>query len=461
MEFKYQQLNSSQQQIFESYCLVELRAILVDVSLSIEEKIVKCGYVLRHFCAAHPDIGDQCKWVQVAGYGYVYDFAFVVAFAYEDELVNPVCQVTDNSTGANPLTVAISNGTSQGQCGNASVWSAFVAQANQLNIRDIPSMSRARQLGWYAQVLKYIYFKQYPDQEQCVRNISLASGGYNGTVDEFLDLCNWYDVESELLNSVVADSVNASSPGDCPYLQSLQAGVNAANASLNSNNSSSSNSSVTSPSGSYNSSTVEEAQSFVDYCRGQFASVLDVQVRLQIVLARFVQLSLQCRQLLKPIQIVGALVQCSCADVIAIGNSCANGFACTNLTEGGCGETLEETSLVDGHNVSTLVQASANYQSTLSLSNRLAYNSYHNSIRNCCYSSQYNGNVTARYECAKYYVTNWAGQNAALKAVYNQVQLTTVVVTQVNVSVSVSSSSYNSFFGTFGCYCGCGTCGSA
>jgi len=62
---------------------------------------------------------------------------------------------------------------------------------------------------------------------------------------------------------------------------------------------------------------------------------------------------------------------------------------------------------------------------------RLAYRSFHNSIRDCCYDSQYGANLTARFQCARTYVTNYSNNNAAVRAVYLTVELATVIITKV------------------------------
>jgi hypothetical protein len=61
-----------------------LRIILIDVTLTIEQKIVRCGRVIRSFCGSNSSIGDRLKWVEINDYGYCYDFAFVVSLIFKN-----------------------------------------------------------------------------------------------------------------------------------------------------------------------------------------------------------------------------------------------------------------------------------------------------------------------------------------------------------------------------------------
>ena len=73
-------LSLGEQAIFEQYLLVELRIIVVDITLTYAQKIAKCGRKMRKFCAFYKSIGDKMKFVKISDFGFAYDFAFAVIF---------------------------------------------------------------------------------------------------------------------------------------------------------------------------------------------------------------------------------------------------------------------------------------------------------------------------------------------------------------------------------------------
>lgn len=434
LQFEYT-LTLVEQATFEQYLMFDLRVIVIDVTLSDEEKIVKCGRKMRKFCSSYPSIGDKMKFVKISDFGYAYDFAFSAAIAHEDDDSDSVDSLIDN-TGSTNFSLAIASGTSQNQCGagSAATWGQFVSEHKQVNKRSIPALNRDRKRAHCHKSLKYIYFQNYPAQEACVRNITLKAGDYDGTVGDFIDHSEHHDKETQIISSVFMDDATT---GECPFISSAESGVQAANSS-----------------NQYNASVVVEAQQFVSRCKSQYVTQTDGNSRLQYMLNLFVTLSSECRLLLKKIKISGATIDCIVADVVSIGNMCANGFACQNITYGAPGESMQETPLVDTYNVSSLVVASQTWLSSLNSSYVFGYKSYHNSIVNCCYSSQYGSNVTARIVCAKGYISTYSNSanNKPIQASYWKTKMPTVLISKV-INGVISAT-----YGTLGCFCGCTSC---
>jgi hypothetical protein len=69
-----------EQATFEQYLMVDLRVIVIDVTLTDAQKIVKCGRKMRNFCGSYPSIGNKMRVAPISDFGYAHDFAFAVSF---------------------------------------------------------------------------------------------------------------------------------------------------------------------------------------------------------------------------------------------------------------------------------------------------------------------------------------------------------------------------------------------
>jgi hypothetical protein len=118
-----------------------------------------------------------------------------------------------DNTGSTNFSLAIISGTSLDQCGvgSASNWGQFVKEVHnslllisiqncliqhkQVHKRSIAALDKDRKRAHSHDSLKYIYFKNYPTQEACVRSIKLKAGDYDATVGDFIDFCDHVQIE--------------------------------------------------------------------------------------------------------------------------------------------------------------------------------------------------------------------------------------------------------------------------
>ena len=207
-KMKYMYLSVSQQIIFEG-CLSDIRLVLVDVTLTIYEKVSKIGHLLKKFFKANKEIKALLKCKKVANKFRLFQF-IATGIQFDSAKMGSLMAVKDAS-GANNLTIALRNGTANDKCGPGSSAKINV-HCNRLDkvfkklimgFKENPG----RKLGHCKQTSEKNLFFFNPSLEQCVRDVDIK--GF-GKFDQFLGMASMvcFCIPCEYSNQIPIFSTN-------------------------------------------------------------------------------------------------------------------------------------------------------------------------------------------------------------------------------------------------------------
>lgn len=186
VNMKYLYLTPSQQVIFE-FCLVDIRAVLIDVTLTIYERVSKIGHLLHKHFKANKDIKAVLKYKKVAGMFRIFQFistGILFDYAKTDSLM-----AIQDSTGANNLTIALRQGTAGDLCGPGSSVkiNAHCDKVDKVLKKTIAGFNKnkGRKLGHFKQTTEKNLFFLNPSLETCLRSVQIK--GF-GSCDQFLTM---------------------------------------------------------------------------------------------------------------------------------------------------------------------------------------------------------------------------------------------------------------------------------
>nr|CAD2163569.1 unnamed protein product [Meloidogyne enterolobii] len=376
---KFLRLNIDQQNRFE-VCIREIEIELLDVTLTLSVKVIRCAYHLKLFFANNADIEPLIECEQITGWGRIFEF-ILAGFSFNADNMKLVIVPVDN-IGNSPLTAAMENATANDKCGNGTTaivltWTKWFKRICFKNDDDWPI---ERKHAYIAMVLRqYCANNASPTLWQAILNAYIT--GF-GTVQQYLSNCDMYTTLSSIGNSMLSGDADSNS-----LLQSL-------NNSINSN----------ATAQNYNSSTIAEANNYVSNCYSFFKTETDSFRRLKFLSAQFSYLSSLAHLLCYQTTIFGNGFQCQFWQVIASSHFCTN----NNVTV--YNQTVPQDYAhcckPDKNNKTELVQAiDLDLKPLLTSMQIMSLNSYRNSIVNCIYKLFFNDYVSA-YQCCIPYIKN-------------------------------------------------------
>lgn len=422
INMKYMYLSVSQQIIFEG-CLNDIRLVLVDVTLTIYEKVSKIGNLLRNFFKANKNIKALLKYKKVANKFRIFHF-ISTGIQFDSAKMGSLMAIQDAS-GANNLTIALRNETANDKCGSGSSAkiNAFCNRIDKVFKKQIIGFkdNPGRKLGHFKQASEKNLFFLNPSLEQCVRSVKIK--GF-GEFDQFLEMAGMYDLISSLGFTVVNGT-----PSQCVLIQKLQTYLN---------DSSTVNS--TSP------SVLLEAKAYVNDLIIYFGTVTDIVLRLRFIVSQASTKSEECRTVLYAAQITDDL---DFADIHSGSIFSANNNV--NATAGPPSQQLFETVMIEPvYNISDVEEGFNDVFFSLNQTMQNYIKSYKNAITYCI-RSLYPGDYIAKLNCVKTQIQGIVGsRNSALtslKQILLDVEFAGVLILETTGAV---------VFGTFRYLCGCG-----
>ncbi|KAL7070954.1 hypothetical protein ACQ4LE_009835 [Meloidogyne hapla] len=377
---KFLRLNYNQQQRFE-VCIKKIEIELLDVTLTLSVKVIRCAYHLKSFFANNTDIESLIECEQITGWGRIFEFIHA-GFSFNAANLKTVILPLDG-TGSSPLTVAMENATANDNCGAGTTaivltWTRWFKRICFKNDDDWPI---ERKHAFITMILT-----QY-----CAVNANNASStlwqailnaylpGF-GTVQEYLTFCDMYVTLSSIGNSMLSGDADSN-----PLLQSLNNSINSNDTAQN-----------------YSSSVVDEANNYVSKCYSFFKTESDSFRRLKFVSAQFSYLNSSAHLLCYQTTIFGNGFQCPFWQVIASSHFCTNNnVTIYNQT---VPQDYAHTCKPDKNNNTELITAiDYDLRPILTSMQNSSLNIYRNSMYNCIYKMYYNDYVSA-YQCCIPYI---------------------------------------------------------
>ncbi|KAI1706829.1 hypothetical protein DdX_12823 [Ditylenchus destructor] len=184
--------------------------ILIDVTLTNIEKVVKCSYALKHFCAEHIEIYHKIAFQYIASWGYFIDFIYVAVDLQAD--ITETVVVLDEKDSCT-LFEALLNAT----VGNQEQHQAVIQLIEELKVSIFLNVQLT-----YAQKLARIYlafesfFEVHVEWKSVFYKFEIS--GY-GSFESFLDVSHGYD------RALTISTVIGGSSSDCVLLLALDEAV--------------------------------------------------------------------------------------------------------------------------------------------------------------------------------------------------------------------------------------------
>uniref|UniRef100_A0A914NHH5 Uncharacterized protein n=1 Tax=Meloidogyne incognita TaxID=6306 RepID=A0A914NHH5_MELIC len=184
---KFLRLNFDQQNRFE-VCIREIEIELLDVTLTLSVKVIRCAYHLKLFFTNNADIEPLIECEQITGWGRIFEF-ILAGFSFNADNMKLVIVPVDN-IGNSALTAAIENATANDKCGNGTTaivltWTKWFKRICFKNDDDWPIV---RKHAYIAMLLRqYCANNAPPAVWQAILNAYMP--GF-GTVQQYLTYCD-------------------------------------------------------------------------------------------------------------------------------------------------------------------------------------------------------------------------------------------------------------------------------
>nr|CAD2176499.1 unnamed protein product [Meloidogyne enterolobii] len=269
IRIKILRLNIHQQALFD-VCINEIEAILLDVKLSLEVKVIKIAFKLKLFFLNNPDIELLICLEEIKGFGKVFEF---ILLGLKFNLANLEAAIEPlDFEGKSHLTIALENAIANNSCEIDIVVKIklFIKFFKRICCKLDDNWKIERKHAYIAIVLRSFLSNK---NDSCLLD-AILKAKINGvlSVQEYLVFCDLFVSLSKIGPIVLSGDVNVN-----VLIKSLSLAINS---KIN-----------------LNVSILIEAKSFLNVVINFFKSEIDVNLRLKFLSEKFVLLSKECQDL--------------------------------------------------------------------------------------------------------------------------------------------------------------------
>ncbi|KAI1704074.1 hypothetical protein Ddc_16291 [Ditylenchus destructor] len=320
-------LTVEQRTIFLEFIEYIKVTILIDVTLTDIEKVVRCSYALKHFCSQNIDIYYKIAFEFIGSWGRCIDFVYV---SVDLQAVITEKIVTLDSNGDCELFEALLNATQ----GNQQQYEAVLELIEELRVTVFANveLTYAQKLAKCHEII-VAFFEVHVEWQSSFYEIEIT--GY-GSFESYVDVCHGY-----YRALTIGKVISGSSDSDCVLLAALT------EASANT---------------SFSLSVRNQIKELHDKLQAYFVIEIDISIRLQYI-------SQQCFQVFQVEEfIVQVLDLISCEvdgelwglwyDVLWCSQFCHNSGSCGDLDHG-MGTSLAPSTSTSVAGTSAVVTSSA------------------------------------------------------------------------------------------------------
>ncbi|CAK5049256.1 unnamed protein product [Meloidogyne enterolobii] len=415
IRIKILRLNIKQQVLFD-VCINEIEAILLDVKLSIEVKVIKIAFKLKLFFLNNPDIELLICLEEIKGFGRVFEFIFA-GLEFNAANLEAAIKSLDNE-GKSQLSIALESAISFSKCNSKEILQLqlLIKFFKRICFKLDDDWKIERKHAYIAIVLKSFLSN---NASSCLaKEIFNAQIEGFGTIQEYLTFCDLYVILSKIGPIVLNGNVNVNI-----LIKSLNLAINSKI--------------------SVNASILIEAKNFVNVLINFFKSEIDVFLRFKFVSAQFELLSKPCHDLLYKVLIVDIDTTVFFYQVIALSDFCID----SNITISTqtVSEDFAECCKIDHHNnTDLLIALDVDLPPLLNAVEKLSFKSFRNSIFNCIHKLNPH-NHKAAHQCCIPFIKNNLLNKLLPKELFSKIILWPVFV-QINTVIE---------FGNLSGFCGC------